>query len=351
MGASGGFAGLTQRDFPKPIIAAVNGSALAGGFEIMLSCDLVVAADHATFGIPEAKRGLVAGAGGLIRMPKRLPMAVALELAMTGDAHRRRARLSRSGWSTRSCPPAVLLDEADRAGRADRRQRAPGGALLQERHEAGRRAPRGRRLDDQRRRQSASSSPRPTPWRGPIAFAEKRAPQLAGQVARPVLASRSTPSAHAPRPGGDRVGGWPDRHDGPRRPGSRPRRRRPPGAGPGLRPHGLARLRGPRRHRLLEHLDLHLVRAEHGLEGRAHRQDRGRRPGRARRLLAPAGDHQGASSPSWGSVAGTASVAGAGHGHPARRADSEHCGRPPTRTAAVGNGSNLESSSPPRGPG
>ena len=56
----------------------------SGGF--MLSCDLVVAADHATFGIPEAKRGLIAGAGGLIRMPKRLPMAVALELAMTGDA-------------------------------------------------------------------------------------------------------------------------------------------------------------------------------------------------------------------------------------------------------------------------
>ena len=85
LGASGGFGGLTQRDFPKPLIAAVNGSALAGGFEIMLSCDLVVAADHATFGIPEAKRGLIAGAGGLIRMPKRLPMAVALELAMTGD--------------------------------------------------------------------------------------------------------------------------------------------------------------------------------------------------------------------------------------------------------------------------
>ena len=85
MGASGGFGGLTQRAFPKPIIAAVNGSALAGGFEIMLSCDLVVAAEHAKFGIPEAKRGLIAGAGGLIRMPKRLPMAVALELAMTGD--------------------------------------------------------------------------------------------------------------------------------------------------------------------------------------------------------------------------------------------------------------------------
>jgi enoyl-CoA hydratase len=83
--ASGGFGGLTQRDFPKPVIAAVNGPALAGGLEIMLACDLVVAAEHATFGIPEATRGLIAGAGGLIRLPKRLPMAIALELAMTGD--------------------------------------------------------------------------------------------------------------------------------------------------------------------------------------------------------------------------------------------------------------------------
>ena len=85
MGASGGFGGLAQRDFAKPMIAAVNGSALAGGLEIMLSCDLVVAADHALFGIPEAKRGLIAGAGGLLRLPKRLPLAVAYELAMTGD--------------------------------------------------------------------------------------------------------------------------------------------------------------------------------------------------------------------------------------------------------------------------
>ena len=111
IGARGGFAGLTMRDFPKPIIAAVNGSALAGGFEIMLSCDLVVAAEHATFGIPEAKRGLIAGAGGLIRMPKRLPMAVALELAMTGDpidAERAQAL----GLVNQVVPAASLLDEA-----------------------------------------------------------------------------------------------------------------------------------------------------------------------------------------------------------------------------------------------
>jgi enoyl-CoA hydratase len=81
----GGFAGVVTRDFPKPLIAAVNGPALAGGFEIVLSCDLVVAADTARFGIPEVKRGLMAAAGGLIRLPKRVPLAIALELAMTGD--------------------------------------------------------------------------------------------------------------------------------------------------------------------------------------------------------------------------------------------------------------------------
>jgi enoyl-CoA hydratase/carnithine racemase len=81
----GGFAGIVTRDFPKPIIAAVNGPALAGGFEIVLSCDLVVASEGARFGIPEVKRGLMAAAGGLIRLPKRVPLAIALELAMTGD--------------------------------------------------------------------------------------------------------------------------------------------------------------------------------------------------------------------------------------------------------------------------
>jgi len=80
-----GFGGITKRDFSKPLIAAVNGSALAGGFEMMISCDMVVAAEHAMFGIPEAKRGLVAGAGGLIRLPKRVPIAIAYEMALTGD--------------------------------------------------------------------------------------------------------------------------------------------------------------------------------------------------------------------------------------------------------------------------
>ena len=111
MGASGGFAGIAQREFPKPIIAAVNGTCLAGGCEIMLACDLVVAAEHATFGIPEVKRGLVAGAGGLFRLPKRLPRAIAMELGLTGnpiDAERAR----QIGLINRVVPAEKLIDEA-----------------------------------------------------------------------------------------------------------------------------------------------------------------------------------------------------------------------------------------------
>ncbi len=111
IGGNGGFAGIAKRAFPKPLIAAVNGSALAGGFEIMLSCDLVVAADHATFGIPEAKRGLIAGGGGLVRLPKRLPLAIALELAMTGDAVDAERALA-LGLVNRVVPGERLIDEA-----------------------------------------------------------------------------------------------------------------------------------------------------------------------------------------------------------------------------------------------
>jgi enoyl-CoA hydratase/carnithine racemase len=80
-----GFGGITKRELSKPIICAANGSALAGGFEIMISCDMVIAADHAKFGIPEASRGLVAGAGGLIRLPKRIPLTIAYEMALTAE--------------------------------------------------------------------------------------------------------------------------------------------------------------------------------------------------------------------------------------------------------------------------
>jgi len=83
--ARGGFGGITTRERDKPIIAAVDGPALAGGTEIVLSCDLVVASDKATFGVPEVKRALVAGAGGLFRLPRKIPRNVAMECILTGD--------------------------------------------------------------------------------------------------------------------------------------------------------------------------------------------------------------------------------------------------------------------------
>jgi enoyl-CoA hydratase len=83
--AGKGLAGLTQAPPRKPLIAAVEGWALAGGCEVALACDLIVAAKDAKFGIPEVKRGLVAGAGGLIRLPRRIPAGVAMQLALTGD--------------------------------------------------------------------------------------------------------------------------------------------------------------------------------------------------------------------------------------------------------------------------
>lgn len=82
--AGRGFAGLVERPPAKPLIAAVEGYALAGGFEIVLACDLVVAARSAVFGLPEVKRGLTAAAGGLFRLPRRIPYHLAMELILTG---------------------------------------------------------------------------------------------------------------------------------------------------------------------------------------------------------------------------------------------------------------------------
>lgn len=80
-----GFAGITEAPPKKPLIAAVNGYALAGGFELALACDLIVANNDAKFGIPEVKRGLAAAAGGLVRLPRQINYRLAMELALTGD--------------------------------------------------------------------------------------------------------------------------------------------------------------------------------------------------------------------------------------------------------------------------
>lgn len=83
--ARGGFGGVTTWTPKKPVIAAVDGHALAGGMELALACDLIVANRNAKFGIPEVKRGLAAGGGGLVLLPRMLPRPLAMELALTGD--------------------------------------------------------------------------------------------------------------------------------------------------------------------------------------------------------------------------------------------------------------------------
>ncbi|MCK2215028.1 crotonase/enoyl-CoA hydratase family protein [Actinomadura sp. ATCC 31491] len=106
-----GFGGLTEAPPKKPLIAAVEGYALAGGFEMALACDLIVASAESTFGLPEPKRGLVAGAGGIMRLPRRIPYHVAMEIALTGD-HYPASRLYELGLVNRIAEPGKALEDA-----------------------------------------------------------------------------------------------------------------------------------------------------------------------------------------------------------------------------------------------
>jgi enoyl-CoA hydratase len=106
-----GFAGIVQAPPRKPLVAAIEGYALAGGLEIALACDLLVAASDAKLGIPEVKRGLVAAAGALIRLPRRIPHHVAMELALTGEFITGDRALS-IGLLNRVTPPGRALEEA-----------------------------------------------------------------------------------------------------------------------------------------------------------------------------------------------------------------------------------------------
>jgi len=106
-----GLAGIVKRPPSKPLIAAVEGYALAGGCEIALACDLIVAAENAQFGIPEVRRGLIAGSGGLLRLPQLIPRQIALEYALTGKAMSA-ADARHWGLVNRLTQPAGALDGA-----------------------------------------------------------------------------------------------------------------------------------------------------------------------------------------------------------------------------------------------
>jgi enoyl-CoA hydratase len=108
-----GILGIAMTPPKKPLIAAVEGYALAGGFEAMLACDLTVAARDAKFGIPEVKRGLAAAAGGLMRLPRLIPPRIAMELALTGDMIAAE-RLAQFGLINTLTEPGQALAEARR---------------------------------------------------------------------------------------------------------------------------------------------------------------------------------------------------------------------------------------------
>jgi enoyl-CoA hydratase len=106
-----GFAGIVQRPAQKPLIAAIEGFAVAGGFEIALACDLIVAARDARFGVPEVKRGLVAAGGALLRLPRRIPYHLAMELALTGE-FMEAERAAQIGLVNRLAEPGGAVDAA-----------------------------------------------------------------------------------------------------------------------------------------------------------------------------------------------------------------------------------------------
>jgi enoyl-CoA hydratase len=174
-----GFAGIVQRPPEKPLIAAIEGFAVAGGLEIALACDLIVAARGARLGIPEVKRGLVAAAGALLRLPRRLPYHLAMELALTGepiDAERAAAvglvnRLAEPGEAVAVALElaAQIAANAPLALAASKRilVEAPGWPLAEQWTRQGEIALTAIGSEDARE--------------GSLAFAEKRAPRWSGR--------------------------------------------------------------------------------------------------------------------------------------------------------------------------
>ena len=176
----GGFAGFVFRTPSKPWIAAVNGPALAGGCEIALACDLIVAVPGARYGLPEVKRGLIASAGGLYRLPRALPPALAREMILTGEpigADRAHA----FGMVNALAPDAAGLLAAAQALAARITANAP--VSVRESLAVARLA--FDRTDDELRRASEEGQARNMASEdfkeGPRAFIEKRAPRWQGR--------------------------------------------------------------------------------------------------------------------------------------------------------------------------
>jgi len=109
----GGFGGIVSRELWKPLIAAVNGVALGGGLEIALACDIIVASETARFGLPEPRVGLMAAAGGVHRLPRHVPLKIAMGMILTGR-HVAAAEAARIGLVNEVVPPAELLGAAER---------------------------------------------------------------------------------------------------------------------------------------------------------------------------------------------------------------------------------------------
>ena len=177
--AGRGFAGITERPPAKPVIAAVEGYALAGGFELVLACDLVVASETAKFGLPEVTRGLVAGAGGLLRLPRRIPYHLAMEIALTGE-HLPAAQLRAAGLVNRLVQAGQALagagDLAARVARGAPLALAASKRVMMESADAG--------SADAFARQGEIIGPvfsSADAMEGAVAFAEKRAPAWRGE--------------------------------------------------------------------------------------------------------------------------------------------------------------------------
>ena len=173
-----GFGGVVQKPPAKPLIAAVEGYALAGGLELMIACDLVVANKDAKFGIPEVKRGLVAAAGGVMMLPDQIPERIAMELALTGDFITAQ-RAYEIGMINRVADGSALIGALELASRI-----AENGPLAVRVSKQIIRESRGWSMDERYDRQAQLIGPvfvSQDAREGSLAFAEKRKPNWTGK--------------------------------------------------------------------------------------------------------------------------------------------------------------------------